>query len=292
MSAAGMLPATRAARDTDPASDRVTGVPALETDDLWLSYGSRASSAERGALRGVDLRLARGERVALVGPNGAGKSTLLRCLTGLLRPTRGRVFVDGLPVEELTRERIARRVAVVPQQVTLPFAMRVEEVVALGRIPHEDPLVGLRAADRIAVARAMERAGVGAFARRDARTLSLGERQLVLLATALSQETPILLLDEPTVHLDLRHQVATMELLAALSGRPTEEGSDERASERVTVLAVLHDLHLAAHFFPRVVVLDAGRIVADGSPRDVLTEELVRGVFGVDPAIVRLHLAD
>jgi iron complex transport system ATP-binding protein len=216
----------------------------------------------------------------------------LRCLTGLLRPTRGRVLVDGLPVEELTRERIARRVAVVPQQVTLPFAMRVEEVVALGRIPHEDPFVGLRAADRIAVAQAMERAGVAAFARRDARTLSLGERQLVLLATALAQETPILLLDEPTVHLDLRHQVATMELLAALSGRPAVEGSAGVAGEPVTVLAVLHDLHLAAHFFPRIVVLDAGRIVADGSPRDVLAEHLVRRVFGVDPEIVRLHLAD
>jgi iron complex transport system ATP-binding protein len=287
-----MVPATRAARDPDPASDRVTGVRALETDDLWLSYGGRAGSPERGALRGVDLRLARGELVALVGPNGAGKSTLLRCLTGLLRPTRGRVLVDGLPVEELTRERIARRVAVVPQQVTLPFAMRVEEVVALGRIPHEDPFVGLRAADRIAVAQAMERAGVAAFARRDARTLSLGERQLVLLATALAQETPILLLDEPTVHLDLRHQVATMELLAALSGRPAVEGSAGVAGEPVTVLAVLHDLHLAAHFFPRIVVLDAGRIVADGSPRDVLAEHLVRRVFGVDPEIVRLHLAD
>jgi iron complex transport system ATP-binding protein len=171
-------------------------------------------------------------------------------------------------------------VAVVPQQVTLPFAMPVADVVALGRIPHEHPLLGPRPEDRVAVAEAMERVGVAAHARRDARTLSLGERQLVLLATALAQETPLLLLDEPTVHLDLRHQVATMELLGRLSG---EQGT--------TVLAVLHDLHLAAHFFSRIVVLEAGRVVADGLPRDVLTGELVRSVFGVDPEVVRLHVA-
>jgi len=174
----------------------------------------------------------------------------------------------------------------------VPFSVRVEELVALGRLPYEDPLRGARPVDRAAVQAAIERVGIDHLVGRDVRELSLGERQLALVALAVAQAADVLILDEPTVHLDLRHQVATMELLAALSGRPTEEGSDERASERVTVLAVLHDLHLAAHFFPRVVVLDAGRIVADGSPRDVLTEELVRGVFGVDPAIVRLHLAD
>jgi iron complex transport system ATP-binding protein len=250
----------------------------VEATDLWLSYGDGPG---RPALAGVDLRMDAGERVALVGPNGAGKSTLLRCLTGLLRPTRGQVLLDGSPVDTLTRDRIARRVAVVPQQVTLPFAMRVDDVVALGRIPYEDPLLGLRPADREAVGQAMDRVGVAAYAARDARTLSLGERQLVLIATALAQETPLLLLDEPTVHLDLRHQVGTMELLASLGG----DGG-------TTILAVLHDLHLAAHFFPRIVVLDGGWIVADGPPRDVLTGRLVQQVFGVDPAIVRLHLAD
>ena len=257
---------------------------AVEATDLWLDYRGRSPGGDPDrlpALRGVDLRVARGERLALVGPNGAGKSTLLRCLTGLLRPTRGQVTLDGIPVEELSRAAIASRVAVVPQQVALPFAMPVEDVVALGRIPHEDPLLGLRADDRSAVLRAMEQVGVERFARRDARQLSLGERQLVLLATALAQETPVLLLDEPTVHLDLRHQVATMELLAKLS-----------ESLGRMVLAVLHDLHLAAHFFPRIVVLDDGRVVADGAPRGVLTAELVRGVFGVDPAVVRLHVAD
>jgi iron complex transport system ATP-binding protein len=255
----------------------------VQIRDLWLAYedaGPRPEAKRLAALRGVDLQILAGEGLALVGPNGAGKSTLLRCVTGLLRPDRGSVALDGTPVEELTRSTIARRVAVVPQQVDLPFAMHVEEVVALGRVPHEDPLRGLRPADHEAVARAMARVGLAGFSGRDVRGLSLGERQLVLLATALAQESPLLLLDEPTVHLDLRHQVATMELLRGLA-----------AAGGTTVVAVLHDLHLAAHFFPRIAVLQEGRIVADGPPREVLTEGLVRDVFGVDPAIVRLHVA-
>ena len=262
---------------------RVPAVRAVEVRDLWLAYrhaGSRQDTDRRAALRGVDLQVVAGEGIALVGPNGAGKSTLLRCITGLLRPDRGSVALFGIPVEELTRSSIARRVAVVPQQVDLPFAMRVEEVVALGRIPHEDPLRGLRPADLEAVSSAIARVGLDGFGGRDVRRLSLGERQLVLLATALAQEATVLLLDEPTVHLDLRHQVATMELLRGLA-----------VTERTTVVAVLHDLHLAAHFFPRIAVLHEGRIVADGPPREVLTEDLVRDVFGVDPAIVRLHVA-
>jgi len=274
-------PALRAVAATETVAS--VAPLALEATDLWFDHGGRGPGGDPDrlpALRGVELRVMGGERLALVGPNGAGKSTLLRCLTGLLRPTRGRVTLDGVPVQELSRGAIAARVAVVPQQVTLPFAMPVEDVVALGRIPHEDPLLGMRAEDRSAVLRAMGNVGVERFARRDARQLSLGERQLVLLATALAQEASILLLDEPTVHLDLRHQVATMELLAKLG-----------ESAGTTVLAVLHDLHLAAHFFPRIVVLDAGRVVADGPPREVLTEDLVRGVFGVDPTVVRLHVA-
>jgi iron complex transport system ATP-binding protein len=255
--------------------------PIVEMRDVWLSYDARRDGAARAALRGVDLVVHRGERLALVGPNGAGKSTLLRIVSGVLRPTRGEALVDGTSVDALTRVDVARRIAVVPQQVSLPFAMRVDELVTLGRIPYEDPLRGLRPRDHVAVDRAIERVGVGALARRDVRELSLGERQLALLATALAQETPLLLLDEPTVHLDLRHQVAAMELLAAL---PETDGT--------SIVAVLHDLHLAAHFFPRIVVLDAGHVVADGSPREVLTGRLVRDVFGVDPDVVRLHVAD
>jgi iron complex transport system ATP-binding protein len=237
--------------------------------DVRLAY------AGREVLRGVDLDVAPGARVALVGPNGAGKSSLLRCLTGLAPEHRGAVLIGDIPLGEVGRERLARRVAVVPGNATLPFAMRVEDVVALGRIPHEHPLRGMDAADRAHVGLAIERAGIGHLVGRDARHLSLGERQLVVLAMALAQAPRLLVLDEPTVHLDLRHQVAVMQLLAELNER-----------DGVTILAVLHALELVAHFFPRAVLLDGGRIVADGPVHDVLEPTRVASVFGVDRRFV------
>jgi iron complex transport system ATP-binding protein len=223
----------------------------------------------------VDLEVRAGERLAIVGPNGAGKSTLLRLVTGLLAPTAGEIRIGGDPLRSLSREMIARRIAVVPQLTTLPFSARVEEVVALGRLPHEDPLWGPRPADRAAVAAAIDRVGLGRLVGRDARELSLGERQLVLLAVAIAQAAPIVILDEPTVHLDIRHQVEVMDLLADLN---TREGR--------TVIAVLHDLHLAVRTIPRIVVLGEGRIVADAAPAEALDADRIRDVFGVDPAVM------
>jgi iron complex transport system ATP-binding protein len=234
----------------------------------------------RPVLDAVSLEIGAGERLALVGPNGAGKSTLLRVATGLLRPTVGDVRLRGDDVARLDRREIARRLAVVPQQASVPFATTVEEVVGLGRLPHEDPFRGPRAGDRAAVAAAIDRVGVGHLLGRDARELSLGERQLVLIALAVAQDAPVLLLDEPTVHLDLRHQVETMELLVDLNER-----------DGTTIVAVLHDLRLAAHFFPRIALLDGGRLVADGAPGDVLVPDRIREVFGVDPALVWLPVA-
>ncbi len=231
----------------------------------------------RPALRDIDLHIGKGERVALVGPNGAGKSTLLRAIAGLVEPAVGSVSLGSRPVASIDRVEIARRLAVVPQVAALPFATTVEEVVALGRLPHEHPIRGMRPADRAAVAAAIEQVGVGHLLGRDARELSLGERQLVLLAMAVAQDAPVLVLDEPTVHLDLRHQVEVMELLVDLNER-----------SGTTVLAVLHDLGLAAHFFPRLIVLAGGRVVGDGPPREVLAPDRIRDVFGVDPALVRL----
>jgi iron complex transport system ATP-binding protein len=239
--------------------------------------GITAEYRGRTALRDASVTIERGERVALVGPNGAGKSTLLRVLAGVVRPARGSVELDGTPLSRLDRTAIARRLAVVPQQATLPFATTVEEVVGLGRLPHEDPFRGPRPADRAAIAAAIERVGVGHLLGRDARELSLGERQLVLLALAVAQAAPVLLLDEPTVHLDLRHQVGAMDLLVDLNER-----------DGTTILAVLHDLRLATHFFPRLILLDRGEIVADGAPSDVLSAQRIRDVFGVDPELVRL----
>jgi iron complex transport system ATP-binding protein len=232
---------------------------------------------DRLALDAVDLEIAAGERVALIGGNGAGKSTLLRVAVGTLAPSAGSAELFGQPVGSVDRMAVARRIAVVPQAATLPFSTRVEEVVALGRIPHEDPFRGARPADKAAIAAAIERVGVGHLLGRDARELSLGERQLVLIAMAVAQAAPILILDEPTVHLDLRHQVGAMDLLVDLNER-----------DGTTVVAVLHDLTLAAHFFPRLILLDHGRVVADGAPGEVLAPDRIREVFGVDPALVRL----
>lgn len=243
----------------------------IELDEVRVAYRSR------DVVAGVSLRVQGGERIALVGPNGAGKSTLLRAITGLAPLAGGRVRLGGDALDRLDRPAIARRVAVVPQAANLPFAMAVEEVVALGRLPHESAIRGARPGDRAAVAAAIERVGLGHLLGRDARELSLGERQLVLLALAVAQDAPALLLDEPTVHLDLRHQVSTMELLVDLNER-----------DGTTVVAVLHDLALAAWFFPRIAVLDRGRVVADGPPSTALSENVIRENFGVDPALARI----
>jgi iron complex transport system ATP-binding protein len=244
--------------------------PMVELDVVRVAFHSR------DVIRGVSLRVARGERVALVGPNGAGKSTLLRVIAGTLLPVAGRVRLGGDDLGSLDRREVARRLAVVPQLATLPFAATVEQVVALGRLPYE-PFRGPREVDRAAVAGAIERVGVGGLLGRDARELSLGERQLVLIAMAVAQASPVLLLDEPTVHLDLRHRVEAMELLRDLNER-----------DGTTVIAVLHDLHLAARFFPRIVLVDHGEVVADGSAAAVLSAERLREVFGVDPAMAGL----
>ncbi len=245
--------------------------PSLTATGVTIAYGDRT------VVDTATLTIAEGERVALVGPNGAGKSTLLRALTGVLVPRDGQVRLAGDPIADVARTALARAIAVVPEVADLPFAMPVEEVVGLGRLPHDPPLSGLRPSDLAAIDTALERVGILHLRKRDVRELSMGERQLVFIAVALAQSAPILVVDEPTAHLDIRHQVDVMQLLVELNER-----------DRVTIVAVLHDLALAAHFFPRVVVLDGGRIVADGTPSETLDARRIKEVFGVDPALVRL----
>jgi iron complex transport system ATP-binding protein len=257
--------------DRSPAPDRRP--PIVELRGVTAAYRSRP------VLEGVDIAIVPGERVAIVGPNGAGKSSLLRVMSGILRPSLGIALLAGDPIELLDRRTVARRLAVVPQASTLPFATRVEELVGLGRIPHEDPFRGHRAADRAAIAAAIERVGVGHLLGRDVRELSLGERQLVLITLAVAQAAPLILLDEPTVHLDIRHQVQVMDLLVDLNQR-----------DGVTIVAVVHDLRFAAQFFGRTIVVDRARIVADDVPGRALGTDLIREVFGVDPAILRSGL--
>jgi iron complex transport system ATP-binding protein len=250
----------------------------VELRDLTLAYGARR------AVDGVSALVGAAEIVALLGPNGAGKSTLLRALSGsgggsgAGMPKRvGQVLIDDVPLDEYDGASLARIVAVVPGQSRVAFPLRVEELVALGRIPHEHPLLGPRLADRTAIDAAIERVGITSLRGRDVRELSLGERQLAVLAMAVAQAPRLLLLDEPTVHLDLRHQVAVMKLLRDLAAR-----------DGVTVIAVMHDINLAAHFFDRLLLLDEGKLVADGRPSEVLTPERIRNVYGVDPALVTI----
>ena len=240
----------------------------VDIDGLELRYDDAHILAE------VDLHIDPGERLCLVGPNGAGKSSLLRCLTGVSTPTRGLVRLDEVPLAEIERSTLARTISVVPSQVDLPFSMPVEDVVRLGRIPHEHPFTGQTDEDRAAVDAAIRRVGLEKLRGRDVRQLSMGERQLVLVAMAVAQGGRLIVLDEPTVHLDLRHQVEVLQLIERL------------ADDGLTVLAVLHDLPLAAHFFPRLVLLDDGRIVADGSATEVLSPERIREVYQIDPRFV------
>ena len=237
--------------------------------DLHFAY-PRPRREPLSVLRGVDLSVQAGEMVALLGANGCGKTTLLRLVSGALKPQHGTVEVAGRPVKDWTRDALARRVAVLPQQLELPDGFRAAELVEMGRAPHARRLFGSTADDERAIQRALTDADAIDLADRLPHELSGGERQRVLVAMALAQEPELLLLDEPTLHMDLAHQVALLRAMRRL-----------QADRGLTVLAVLHDLNLAAAFAPRLVVLHQGRIVADGAPADVLTPELVSHVFRV-----------
>ncbi len=221
----------------------------------------------------ANLALRTGELVALVGPNGAGKTTLMRALAGLL-PASGPIELNGRRLDALTPRERARNIAYLPQGHVFHWPMSVAAVVALGRHPHADPFSSPSPADQAAVSRALAATAIGEFAQRQVTTLSGGERARVALARALATEAPVLLADEPTASLDPRHQLVVMDLLR----RATRGGS--------AVLAILHDLTLAARFADRVMVMNRGRIVADAAPVEALSSERIAQVFGVDTITV------
>lgn len=227
-------------------------------------------------LDGVSLDLYEGEAVALLGRNGAGKSTLIRLLSGVVAPAQGTVLLGATPLSQLSRRELARRLAVVPQDVHVPFAFTTREVVALGRTAHVPFLHGESAADRAAVEGALGLLGLDALAERVYTSLSGGERQRAILAMALAQEPSVLLLDEPTVHLDLAHQLSSLRIVRGLTRH-----------RGLAVLAAVHDLNLAALLFDRLVFLKDGRVVADGPAEAVLTAEIVQEVFDARVAIYR-----
>jgi iron complex transport system ATP-binding protein len=234
----------------------------LALEDVGFSYGREP------VLEGLSLEVSAGSMVALLGRNGSGKSTLLNLVAGVRRPRSGRIRLDGDDLAAIPPRARARRIALVPQAATVPFAFTVREWVSLGRTPYLSPLRGERADDREAVAQAMRLAEVEALAPRLAGELSGGERQRVALAAALAQEPGLLLLDEATAHLDVHHQ---MTLLALVHRLQREQG--------LTVLAAIHDVNLAALWFERLVMLDDHRLVADGPPRVVLRAEILERVF-------------
>jgi len=227
-------------------------------------------------LRGCDLGVAAGEVVSVVGPNGAGKSTLLRVLAGLIAPRRGHVSLDGRELGTFTRAEVARRIAVVPQVFETLFPFTVREVVALGRTARLGALGRASARDHVATERAIGELGLAALVDRRIDEISGGERQRAVLAMALAQEGDVLLLDEPTAHLDPAHQLATLALVRELA-----------RTRGLAVVAVLHDLNLAAVAATRVLVLDGGSVVVDAAPLSALTPEIVARVFGASLDVER-----
>ncbi|HLX33144.1 MAG TPA: ABC transporter ATP-binding protein [Gaiellaceae bacterium] len=239
----------------------------IETRDLWVRFGPVA------AVRGLSLQAETGGWTALIGPNGAGKTSALRALAGLV-PYEGEVLVDGRDARRLGRRALARLVAFVPQKPETPAALTVAEYVLLGRTPHISYLGGESRRDREAAARALHRLELDGFAGRPLGSLSGGELQRAVLARALAQEAPVLLLDEPTTALDLGRQQLVLELV------------DTLRADGLTVVTTMHDLTLAGQYAERLVLLDAGSVVAEGAAAEVLSAPNVAAHYGANVRVM------
>ncbi len=242
----------------------------MRTESLTLGYG-----ADAAVVTDLSLEVPAGRVTAVVGPNGSGKSTLLRGMSRLLTPRAGRVVLDGTDVHRLPAKQLARRLGVLPQGPVTPDGITVAELVSRGRHPHRGLFARFSAYDEQAVAAALDAVGMAEYATRPVQALSGGQRQRVWIAMVLAQGTPYLLLDEPTTYLDLAHAVDVMEVVHAAA----------RDGGR-TVVAVLHDLTLAARYADHLVVMSGGTVAAEGRPADVLTEDLLADVFGLSATVV------
>ncbi|MDQ1128428.1 ABC transporter ATP-binding protein [Microbacterium sp. SORGH_AS_0888] len=237
-------------------------------------HGISAGYAGRTVIDGLDLSFAPGRMTAIIGANACGKSTLLSTLARVLTPTAGHVSLDGDDVASLPRRRFARQVGLLPQQPTAPDGLTVAELVSRGRHPHRGVFQRWSTADSASVDAAMTTTGVAALADRPVGDLSGGQRQRVWIAMALAQEPRILLLDEPTTFLDLSHQIEVLDLLRELNH-----------TSGTTIIAVLHELNLAARYADELIVMKGGRALAQGTPTDVLTRDVVAEAFALDALV-------
>lgn len=248
---------------------------AIRLRGLTLGYGPASAPP---IVEDLDLDVPAGRVTAIIGANGCGKSTLLRGLTRQLAPRAGSIEVLGRDAARVSARDYARTVALLPQHPVAPEGMTVAQLVARGRHPHRGLLGGRAAGDDAAIASALERTDLVELADREAGTLSGGQRQRAWLALVLAQQTPVVLLDEPTSYLDLSHQVEVLDLVRALP--------DPRGEGRATVVAVLHELNLAARSADHIVAMAAGRVVAQGTPGEVIVPEVLAEVFGLDADVV------
>lgn len=240
----------------------------LRAEEIVFAYNHKP------VLDGVNIELCPGEMLGLVGPNGAGKSTLINLLSRVLTPQRGRIWFDGHTLDQLSAEQVAQHIAVVPQVFEIPNGFTAFEIVMMGRTPHLGWLKSESARDVQVVRAAMESTGTWHLANRLVNDLSGGERQRVIFARALAQEPQVLLLDEPTAHLDVAHQIQVMELANGL-----------KRERRLAILGVFHDLNLAAQYCDRIVLLKDGRVFATGTPSQVITTEILRAVYGIEMCV-------
>jgi len=242
---------------------------ALEVKNLDFSYDGQP------VLRDVSFVLREGEFLGIIGPNGAGKSTLLRLLSRIIEVQRGEILVQGRKTRDLDRRDLARRIGFVPQETHFALDFSVADIVLTGRYPYLNPFQSESSRDREIMEQALAEAGVAEFKNRPVNTLSSGERQRVVIARALCQQPKILLLDEPTSHLDLHHQTGIMGLLRKLN------------DQGISIVIVNHDLNLAALYCRRLILLDRGKIRSDGTPTELLDEKLLRKVYQSEVRVIR-----
>lgn len=245
-----------------------TATSRLHADDVTIGYERRAIS------EGLDVRIPDGSFTVIVGPNACGKSTLLRSLARLLKPVHGQVLLDGVSIARMPAKTLAKEVGLLPQTSLAPDGIVVADLVSRGRYPHQGLIRQWSAQDARAVAEALDATNTTELSTRLVDELSGGQRQRVWVAMALAQETPIVLLDEPTTFLDIAHQIELLELFRRLH----HEGR--------TLVAVLHDLNHAARYATHIIAMKDGQVVAEGPPKQIVTAEMVREVFGLECLVI------